>query len=157
MTTVLGPIQKLAPITATVACIGLASLMWLPLSHAVPDNRSAAPNANTDVAARDSSDILASGAQTLVERPLFHTTRRPPVAAPTVEAAPVQVTLSLTGVVNNGDVDIALVRISNTPALLRLRVGDMADDWEILNITKTAVTVLTPNGQEQVIGLSSSN
>lgn len=157
MTAKPGQIQKLAPIAATIACIGLAAAIWLPISEASPQNLPANPIADPSAAERDSADLLATGAQSLVERPLFHVTRRPPVAEPTVEVAPVAVTLSLTGVVNNGDVDIALLRLSNSPELLRLRVGDQAGDWEILNISKTAVTVLTPEGQEQVIGLSSSN
>ena len=157
MTTVPGQIQKLAPVAAAMVCIGLAALIWLPLGNADPQGIPATPNTDTDATERGSADVLATGAQSLVERPLFHVTRRPPAIEPTVEAVPVQVTLSLTGVVNNGDVDIALLSLSNSPELLRLRVGDHAGDWQILDITKTAVTVLTPDGQEQVIGLSSSN
>lgn len=157
MTTKPGQIQKFAPIVAALMCFGLAGLMWLPLSDAGPTDLPTTPNADAEPTTGQSAELLAVGAQTLIERPLFHVTRRPPAVEPTVEVAPVQVTLSLTGVVNNGDVDIALLRLSNSPQLLRLRVGDQVDEWEILNITKTAVTVLTPDGQEQVIGLSSSN
>lgn len=156
MKTLLTQTQKLFPVVATLACVVLAGVMWLPLNQSVTTRNTVVPGTDTQTPEDESLALLADGAQSLLERPLFHITRRPPVAAQAVEAAPVQVTLSLTGVLNNDDVDIALMRLSNSPELLRRRVGDQVGDWQIVEITQTSVTVVTPDGTEQIIGLSSN-
>ena len=154
----LDKIQTIAPIGATLICLALAGFIWLPLNQEAPQIRadgSQNPTASED---NTSLEFLAVGAQSLVERPLFHVTRRPPAEAQVAQAAPEQILLSLHGVVKNNDVYIALVRLSNNPQLsLRRRVGDDVGGWEILDITQTSVTVRTPEGDQQIIGLSSSN
>lgn len=157
MKTILDKLQALAPIVATVICIGLAVLMWLPLQQISSQDVTPVAQAASETRADPSIALLADGAESLVERPLFHVTRRQPQAQEVVQAAPVRETLFLTGVVNNGDVDIALLRLSTRQEPLRGRVGDNIGDWQILDITNTAIKVLNPEGEEQIIGLSSAN
>jgi hypothetical protein len=102
-------------------------------------------------------EVLAEGARNLVGRPLFHITRRPPVIATVAEPAPVAITLSLTGIVNDENDRIALMRLSNRPDLLRRRVGEKIGNWEIEEITDTSVVVISSDGERQVIALSSGN
>jgi hypothetical protein len=150
-------IQRWVPVFASAVCLLLAGAIWLPLDSEVPAAPAMQSTAGTTADAEATADELASGAQQLLNRPLFHITRRPPAETAITPAAPVQVTLALTGVLNNDDVQIALLRLSNSPELLRRRVGDQVGEWRILSITKTAVIVLSGDGQEQIIGLSSAS
>lgn len=149
--------QTIAPIVATIVCLALAGSIWLPLNQEPPQVGVGGPETAPVSENNSSLEFLADGAQSLVERPLFHVTRRQPAEAQVVQAAPAQVTLSLTGVLKNDDIYIALLRLSNNPQLLRHRIGDEVGGWQILDITQTSITVRTPDGEQQIIGLSSSN
>ncbi len=148
-------IQRWAPTVATFICIAVGTLIWVPsnrnqLAQDAPatsqPNLAEMPNAKT---------LLASGAEELVTRPLFHVTRRPPTdAVPAPQAAPAELTLSLTGILNSDDVQIALMRLSNSPELLRGRIGDQIGPWRIVDITQTAVTVLSDDGGLQLLNLT---
>lgn len=154
MTTALDQVQRWAPIVATFACIAFGTIIWLPTLAPQPvEDRPSGPPAET--ATPDIGAVLAAGAEELLARPLFHVTRRPPqeVAAPT-PAAPAALTLSLMGILNSDDVQIALMRLSNSPDLIRGRVGDQVGPWRIINITQTAVTVLSDDGDLQMLNLS---
>lgn len=145
------------PTVTTLTCLALAGWIWLPYNdQQAPRALTAAPVPGT--APQAQSDQLSTGAEALSARPLFHMSRRPH-AAPEAAAAPepAQVTLSLTGVLGSGDLQIALLQLSNTPGLLRRRVGESVGDWRILAMTKTTITVVTPDGEQQVIGLSRSS
>ncbi len=143
------------PSITAVTCLGLAGWIWLPFE----DGQTITPQTNvtSPVPTNQTADLIESGAQQLTERPLFHISRRPPAEEEVVEPAPVQVTLSLTGVLDSDDVQIALLRLSNSPELLRRRVGETVGDWRITAITNSSITVVTRDGQEQIIGLSPTN
>ena len=79
------------------------------------------------------------------------------MAAEQPQAAPVSVTLTLTGVLDSDNDQIALLRLSNSPELLRKRVGETVGEWTILGITKTTVSVQNASGEESLIGLSSAS
>lgn len=149
-------IQTTVPLTAGLICVVLAGVIWMPLGR---DSQATPPPAtqSTPSDAPDAMEVLAQGAQHLVERPLFHITRRPPVIATVEEPAPVAITLSLTGIVNNENDRIALMQLSNRPDLLRRRVGEKIGNWEIEEITDTSVVVISSDGERQVISLSSGN
>jgi hypothetical protein len=149
-------IQRWAPTLVTTLCVGLAGIVWLPLNQDAAVTPAAATGNFIEQGTQSATDTLANGAQNLLERPLFHVTRRPPEEAQAVQIEPVQITLTLTGVLNNEDVQIALLRLSNSPELLRRREGEQVGDWRILDISQSSITVLTADGQEQVIGLSSA-
>ncbi|MDX8350551.1 hypothetical protein SLH49_21385 [Cognatiyoonia sp. IB215446] len=145
------------PTITTLTCLGLAGWIWLPYNDE-STARQQTQAVVTPAPATTIADELNAGAEALVSRPLFHISRRPPAAPEAApEAAPVEVTLSLTGVIESGDVQIALLRLSNNPEPLRRRVGENVGDWQITDITKTSITVVAPNGEEQIIGLSPSN
>jgi hypothetical protein len=147
-------IQQTVPLAAGLLCVVLAGVIWMPLAQdgsrtlAAPDGSTSRPTGP------DTKTILAEGAQELLARPLFHITRRPPVEATVPQAAPVAVTLSLNGIVNSDDVQIAIMRLSNQSELIRGQVGDRVGDWEIEDITETTVTVITPTGSRQVFKLT---
>ncbi|MDX8353219.1 hypothetical protein [Cognatiyoonia sp. IB215182] len=142
------------PTLTTLTCLGLAGWIWLPYNDDGASRQQIQPTTITSQA-EAGPDQLETGAEELVARPLFHISRRPPAAPESApEPAPVEVTLSLTGVIESGDVQIALLRLSNNPEPLRRRVGENVGDWRITDITKTSITVVAPNGEEQIIGLS---
>jgi len=150
-------IQRVVPLAAGLVSVVLAGVIWMPLLRDGPVSAPVNPAAQTPQGP-DATEVLAEGAQELLARPLFHITRRPPVeAAPVQPAAPAPVTLSLTGIVNDETDRIALLRLSNQPDLLRGRVGDSIGNWEIAEITETAVLVTNGDGEQQTISLSSAN
>ncbi|WP_108813296.1 hypothetical protein [Loktanella sp. Alg231-35] len=149
-------LQTTVPLAAGLICVALAGIIWMPL---VRDGEAAPLPAAQSVPsdAPDAMAVLAERSQDLVERPLFHITRRPPVVATVAEPAPVAITLSLTGIVNDENDRIALMQLSNRPDLLRRRVGEKIGNWEIEEITDTSVVVISSDGERQVISLSSGN
>jgi hypothetical protein len=148
-------IQKTVPLSAGLLCIVLAGLIWMPLTQDGPSALVKTDTTAIQPTRPDTKAILAEGAQELAARPLFHITRRPPVeAAVEPQPAPVAVTLSLTGIVNSDDVQIAIMRLSNQSELVRGQVGDQVGDWKIEDMTETSVTVIAPDGSRQVINLT---
>lgn len=146
-------IQRTVPLAAGLLCAVLAGVMWMPLgqSPTASDLPQAAPPADPGP---DPQSVIAEGAEQLLARPLFHMTRRPPEVATVPEPAPVVVTLSLTGIVENDNVQVALMRLSNEPDLFRVRVGEKVGNWEIIEITPTSVTLITPEGERETITLT---
>lgn len=149
-------IQKTVPLAAGLLCAVLAGVMWMPMGQ--PPSASSLPpeTAATDTGP-DPQAIIAEGAQNLLARPLFHMTRRPPEVATVATPAPVVVTLSLTGIVENDNVQVALMKLSNRPEVFRVSVGEKVGNWEIAEITPISVTVVTADGQREIINLSKSN
>lgn len=149
------PLQRAIPAAAGLVSLVLAGVIWMPLTRDAPVTLP--PSANQQVPdGPDPSAVLQDGAEELLARPLFHMTRRPPVEAAPVAPAPVVVTLSLTGIVNDENDKIALMRLSNQPDLLRLRVGQTVGNWQVEEITDTSVIVASADGERQVISLSSN-
>ncbi len=148
-------IQRWAPTVATFACIAFGTIIWVPIEPDQASVRSPVENSAEDAAMAEIEAALAAGAEELLNRPLFHVTRRPPQeAAAPAPIQPAEVTLSLTGILNSEDVQIALMRLSNSPELFRGRVGDEIGVWRILDITETTVTVLSNDGDLQQLILT---
>ena len=156
MTKLFDQLQAWAPLVAAVASLAVAGWIWLPqerdLAPATTSTLSIAGNGSQE----NLEAALQDGAQQLLQRPLFHVTRRPPRQAEQVTAAPVNVTISLTGILDDNDIQIAILRLSNNPELQRKRIGETIGEWTIIDITKTTVTIRDQNGQEQLIGLTSA-
>lgn len=154
---VLSPhIQKTVPLAAGLLCVVLAGIMWMPLGQS-PDASDLPPEQTRTQTGPDAEAIIAEGAQTLLARPLFHITRRPPVVATVAEPVPVVVTLSLTGIVESDNVQVAIMRLSNSAELFRAQIGEKVGNWEIEDITQTSVTVITPEGAREVLALTQGN
>ena len=149
-------IQTTVPLAAGLLAIVLAGVIWMPLGQK-PNLSLPEDSANAEPAGPDADTVITQGAQELLARPLFHMTRRPPEIATVAEPVPVIVTLSLTGIVENDNVQVALMKLSNNPQLFRARVGDKIQNWEISEITPTSVTVITPDGASEVISLTQGN
>lgn len=131
----------------------LAVVIWLP--------QSAPPVVQPPKAALDSEDLaaqlaeqLARGAESLSSRPIFNITRRPPeVAAP---AAAPQVTISLVGILNTEGRQIALLRMSNSPDLVKRRVGEKIGKWQVKSITPAQVVLSSEGAEDQVMILGAN-
>jgi hypothetical protein len=149
-------IQRTVPLAAGLLCAVLAGVMWMPLGQS-PSASDLPPETTATDTGPDPQEVIAAGAQELLARPLFHITRRPPEVATVAEPAPVVVTLSLTGIVENNNVQVALMRLSNQPDLFRVNVGEKVGNWEIEEITSTSVTVITADGQRETITLTQNN
>ncbi len=145
-------IQETVPLAASLICAALAGIIWMPLGQDPKSFRMSDEPIEAPVGP-DPSEVLSKGAQDLLARPLFHMSRRPPIVAVAPEATPVVVKLTLTGIVNSDDLQIALMRLSNRPELFRRQVGDSIGDWEIIDITESSVTVITPDGAQEVMSL----
>lgn len=149
-------IQRTVPLAAGLLCAVLAGVMWMPLGQS-PNASDLPPPTTAADTGPDPQEVIAEGARELLARPLFHITRRPPEVATVAEPAPVVVTLSLTGIVENNNVQVALMRLSNQPDLFRVNVGEKVGNWEIEEITSTSVTVITADGQRETITLTQNN
>jgi len=149
-------IHETVPLAAGVICLLMAGMIWMPFGQS-PSIEEDAEVAAAVSRQADAEALLSEGAQTLLARPLFHITRRPPEVATVPTPAPVVVTLSLTGVINSDNVQVALLRLSNRAELFRAEVGDRVGEWEVKHITESAVTVIQPDGTEQIITLSANN
>ncbi len=155
MTPYVDHIQRWAPTVTTLICVALALALWLPSGDDTALlNRNATPAVAEE--GPEIEQVLAMGAEALLARPLFHVTRRPPAQAATAApAAPAELTLSLMGILNSDDVQIALMRLSNSPELLRRRVGEQVGPWRVIEITQRAVTVQSEDGNLQALNLTS--
>ncbi|MEM6467345.1 MAG: hypothetical protein AAF679_12710 [Pseudomonadota bacterium] len=93
----------------------------------------------------------------LSERPIFHVSRRP--YEPPKEAEPVVVapTISLVGIIKDGDTRIGLVVVSNLNRVFRVVAGDKVSDWLVEEITDTELTVSDAQGDQEVLGLPNGN
>lgn len=149
-------LQTTVPLAAGLLSIVLAGLIWMPLGQE-PRLSSQDDGQTATAVGPDPQTVITEGAQAILARPLFHMTRRPPEVATVAEPVPVIVTLSLTGIVENDDIQVALMRLSNSNQLFRAGVGDKVGNWEVQDITKTSVTVITPDGKRQTISLSQGN
>ena len=148
-------IQTTVPLAAGLLCAVMAGIIWIPLNQ---EPRLTDQSTETTAATGpDRVEVLAAGAQDLLARPLFHMSRRPPVVATVPQPAPVVVTLSLTGVVNSDNDKLALMRLSNSTQLFRLRIGESVGDWEIADITANTVEVIKSDGTREVISLAQNN
>lgn len=152
MSGVLDQFERWGPVAATVVCLGLGAALWI--APAPPPPPATAPQTSLDTALRSELAALEQSAQDLAQRPVFHMTRRPVVQAEPVAADVAPLSLTLTGIINSDDIQIALLRLSDDPRLIRRQVGERAGPWLVTEITPTAVTVLGDDGQETVIFLS---
>ncbi|GFE66484.1 hypothetical protein [Litoreibacter roseus] len=144
----------IAGLLFSMICLAMALLVWLPGQATDP-----APTAASDVNAPETADAsltrVADSAAPLTARPLFHITRRPPAEAQPV-AAP-KIVLSLAGIVNDDDVDIAVLRLSNGPRLYRRREGERLGKWTVQSISEGTVIVVTDEGETQKMNLGAAD
>lgn len=125
-----------------VALLALLAI-WPGLEEATAQ-ADAAPALANPVAALSLEQLSATR-----ERPLFSPIRRvpaapeppPPPVAAAPEAPPPPPTLTLFGIVMHPEGARALVRAAASNDLLRLRLGDMVDGWEVAEIGRTELVL----------------
>ena len=132
---------------------GASVWIWIPRAATAPEGVAAAPALDLAARLQMMDETLAGYIAVTSERPLFHATRRPePAAAPALAPPPPpEPTLSLVGILSDGDARLALVRTSTSPALYRLEAGARLDRWQILEISATGIRVRKEDGAEQVL------
>lgn len=155
MTGTIDHMHRWGPIAAIMICIGLGAAIWI--TPATPTALPEPVQSGSIDRLQSHLSALEDGAEELRQRPLFHLTRRPVVAPEPAVTETAPLTLTLTGIVNSDDVQIALLRLSDSPLLVRRQVGERAGPWLVTAITPTAVTVVSDDGQETVIFLSPNN
>ncbi|MEM6888118.1 MAG: hypothetical protein AAF636_08265 [Pseudomonadota bacterium] len=130
---------------SVLACSGVLALaIWFPQGHTAPETASVV---ETSLEQRVFQKEARLGAltNTIAARPVFHASRRP-VAAP--EAAPTpKAVLSLVGVIGNEDESIALMKVSTSSEVYRLKKGGSIGPWSVVSIASDRVYISEANGE----------
>ncbi len=131
---------------ANLRCVGLLAAAVL-LGAGVPTQAQVPPSATANPVAAQPLDTLAATR----ERPLFSPTRRPvpppPVVArvdpppPPPPPPPEPPSLSLFGIVVDGEGARAVVRASSSDKVVRLRIGDEIGGWQVTQIERQRLVV----------------
>ncbi len=100
------------------------------------------------------------------DRPLFSPSRRPPIAVPIVAPPPKQEALApppperplltLVGTIVGPKATIAMLQSRNTDSVLRLRVGQENDGWQVRGISLRSI-VVEKGAQSVELGLPKPN
>ncbi|MEM0976837.1 MAG: hypothetical protein AAGJ34_04805 [Pseudomonadota bacterium] len=137
-----------AGVAAVIAIIIL--LLWFPIGIYRTSNAG-----STEFASRELDtyrDKLGDLSPIVTNRPIFDRSRRP-LQAPEAPQAAV-ITLQLVGVLTDGNERTALVRLSNSQALHRLKDGDTIQDWTVRRINEQDIVVKKRGEAAQTIGMS---
>ena len=139
-----------------ISCI-LALWVWMPKNLDTAQEQ-ARPTYDlsesvTEMQKRMSDLVVVTGT-----RPLFNVSRRPaPTSQPRPDAPisappPEQVTLNLVGVLGDQGNYVALVRLSDSPQLYRLEVGQQIGQFQIMAIEDASIQVSNDDGEtEQIV------
>lgn len=146
--------EKLIYVGVAALFAAAAVLIWLPIGGAASDVPAARSEAGPAETSGDSVDT-ETFSTTIAARPLFHITRRPPKAE--VAPAPAAVTISLAGIVEDGDRTFALIRLSSAPGIHRRAVGESIGKWTIRAILPNAVEVVSTDGDRRELVIGSDN
>jgi hypothetical protein len=129
-----------------VGFCALALWGWMPKGDT---QEQAVRTPTSDLTARleTSQDTMANLIEVTTDRPLFHSTRTPPIApeAPVAPVAP-EATLTLVGILGADGEKVALLRISTSPQIYRLQDGARLGDWEIVKIGDATIDVRKDDG-----------
>ena len=138
---------------AVLGVFGAAALwVWVPQA-AAPTSVTTAPAVDLAARVQMMDERLSGFIAVTTERPLFDATRRPPTAeAPEAPATPqAEPTLTLVGVLGDGNARLALVRTSTSPQLYRLETGARLDRWEVLEIGPSSIRVRKDDNAEEIL------
>lgn len=124
-----------------------AALQWLPSSLDIGARQLVSSQPQVDPFKGIQSEI-SEQIPMIAERPVFDMSRRPPVIEVIEEAPPPEVILSLVGILDSDTSKIALFRLSNRPDVIRLRAGQVVDEFRVMEITDSYVKVRKDDGQE---------
>ncbi len=131
-------LRPLLPVLLLGLFVLAALAVWVP--------RGSAPEVAAAPALKELDARLSSGSERLSaliaptnERPVFHASRRP-IAAPEAPKAP-EATLTLLGVIDDGDAPLAFLKLSTTGALYRIGKGGTVGRWRVLDIGVNEVSI----------------
>ncbi|MEO1563245.1 MAG: hypothetical protein AAFR98_07390 [Pseudomonadota bacterium] len=149
-------IDKLLTLDAKASTIVAGVIAFFVLILWFPVGLYRAPSSNISQAAdRELSsyrEALRELSPVITNRPVFDRSRRPVQAPEAPVVAPV--TLQLVGVLTDGRERIALVRLSNSPTLYRLKDGDTLLDWTVRRINEQDIVIKKRGESAQTIGIA---
>ncbi len=137
-------------------CLALAALVYAQVQMEAPGPAPAGAGGETPpLAALPAPPSYAMAPvedfSTILERPLFSPTRRPPAEGVAAAAAPepaLQVTL--VGVIISSEEQIAIVRLKDAGRFARLSVGDSFQGWVLDSIEPSRVTFRRGDLEEHI-------
>ncbi len=137
-------------------CLALAAVVYVQARREAPGPAPAGGNAGTPpLAALPAQPYYAMAPledySTILERPLFSPTRRPPAQGVISVAAPEsQLQVTLVGVIISSEEQIAIVRLKDTSRFVRLSVGDSFQGWILDAIEPSRITFRRGDDEEHI-------
>ncbi len=146
----------LAPTLLSGVCLALAAFVTLEMQTVAPGPVPSGGGGETPpLAALPAQPSYAMAPledfSTILERPLFSPTRRPPaqgaVAAPASEP---KLQVTLVGVIISSEEQIAIVRLDDASRFARLSVGDSFQGWTLDSIEPSRITFRRGDVEEHI-------
>ncbi len=138
------------------ACLALATFVYAQLQMAAPGPPPAPAGGETPPLAALPAQLSYAMApledfSTILERPLFSPTRRPPAAGTVAAvASEPELQLTLVGVIISSEEQIAIFRLQDASRFLRLNVGDSFQGWILDAIEPSRVTFSRGEVEEHI-------
>ena len=136
-------------------CLVLAAFVYLQLQREAPGPAPSGGGATPPLAALPAQPSYAMAPvedfSSILERPLFSPTRRPPAQGVVSAAAPEpELQVTLVGVIISSEEQIAIVRLKDAGRFARLSVGDSFQGWILASIEPSRITFRRGDVEEHV-------
>jgi hypothetical protein len=145
-----------------LCCLALAALIYLQLDQDLSARPASAPRPmaravdvrqETAIPPADAFDPAPIAAyDEIVERPLFHRTRRPIAAKdePRDGAGGARLPIRLVGIVVDAEGRSAFLKLANAPRAVRVTYGGIVDGWTVEAIDHESVTLMKKGMKERL-------
>lgn len=135
--------------TLVALCALLAGIVAVESQQAAPDSAATARAPAVPAAAPASAAPAGAGFAfadrdyygAIVERPLFHPSRRPARGQAKTAPAAGHAELLLTGVLIMANRKLALLQQAGSPDIIRLQPGAELDDWVLTDVAEDRITL----------------
>ena len=136
-------------------CLVLAALVYVQAQREAPGPAPSGGGAPPPLAALPAQPSYAMAPvedfSTILDRPLFSPTRRPPAQGVVSAAAPEpELQVTLVGVIISSEEQIAIVRLKDADRFARLSVGDSFQGWILDSIEPSRVTFRRGDVEEHI-------
>ncbi len=136
-------------------CLVLAAFVYVQVRREAPGPAPSGAGATPPLAALpDQPRFTMAPAEdftTILERPLFSPTRRPPAQGVAAAAAPEpELQVTLVGVIISSEEQIAIVRLNDADRFARLSVGDSFQGWTLDSIEPRRITFRRGDLEEHI-------
>ena len=136
-------------------CLALAALVYVEAGMEAPGPAPSGGGETPPLAALPAQPYYARAPvedfSTILERPLFSPTRRPPAQGVAAAAAPEsELQVTLVGVIISSEEQIAIVRLQDASRFVRLSVGDSFQGWILDSIKPSRITFRRGDVEEHV-------